>query len=50
VQALGLRTVWCLPAGARELVYLDTTRAAEGDPAGALEGLAALVAYAAALG
>jgi hypothetical protein len=46
VMALGLRTVWCLPAGAGELLYLDTTEVVEGDPNGALKTLEALVEYA----
>jgi tetratricopeptide (TPR) repeat protein len=45
VQALGLRSVWCLPTGAPDgsLLYLDTTRPATGDPADRLQGLEALL-------
>ncbi|MDB5101003.1 MAG: two component, sigma54 specific, transcriptional regulator, Fis family, partial [Cyanobacteria bacterium RYN_339] len=45
VQALGLRSVWCLPTGAASgaLLYLDTTQAAMGDPADRLQGLEALL-------
>ena len=46
VQALGLRTVWCLAAGDGALLYLDTTAMPETDPALALGGLEALVRHA----
>lgn len=51
IQALGLRTVWCLPTGTPDgaLLYLDTTAMATSDPAMALKGLEALVRYAAPL-
>ncbi|MDB5098518.1 MAG: hypothetical protein JWM80_2939, partial [Cyanobacteria bacterium RYN_339] len=48
VQALGLRTVWCLPA-AGEVVYLDTTDLALADPEGVLAQLMELLAFAAPL-
>jgi GAF domain-containing protein len=45
VQALGLRSVWCLQTGSPDgaLLYLDTTRPATGDPADRLQGLEALL-------
>jgi tetratricopeptide (TPR) repeat protein len=48
IQALGLRTVWCLPAGTADgaLLYLDTTAMANDDPAQALSGLEALLRHA----
>lgn len=47
VQALGLRTVWCLPVGTPDgaLVYLDTTRIAIADPARVLQALETLVGF-----
>lgn len=48
IQALGLRTVWCLAAGTPDgaLLYLDTTEMATSDPALALQGLEALLRHA----
>jgi hypothetical protein len=51
IQALGLRTVWCIATGTSDgaLLYLDTTAMATTDPALTLKGLEALVKYAAPL-
>lgn len=48
IQALGLRTVWCLPTGTADgaLLYLDTTAMAAADPAQSLPGLEALLRHA----
>lgn len=48
IQALGLRTVWCLPVGTPDgaLLYLDTTAMATADPAQSLPGLEALLRHA----
>jgi GAF domain-containing protein len=48
IQALGLRTVWCLAAGTPDgaLLYLDTTAMATSDPALALQGLETLLRHA----
>ena len=48
VQALGLRTVWCLPTGLSDnsVVYLDAERAESGDAAAELAVVEALLAYA----
>jgi hypothetical protein len=51
VQALGLRTVWCVPVrdAAGSLVYLDTGAIAQADPAAGLRAVEALVAHVAPL-
>ncbi|MNS86209.1 hypothetical protein D3C72_1201070 [compost metagenome] len=48
IQALGLRTVWCLAAGTPDgaLLYLDTTEMATADPANAIRGLETLLRHA----
>ncbi|HEY9720650.1 MAG TPA: GAF domain-containing protein, partial [Oscillatoriaceae cyanobacterium] len=47
VQALGLRTVWCLPVGTPDgaIIYLDTTKIAIADPTRVLQALETLVAF-----
>ena len=51
VQALGLRTVWCVPVpgGSGALIYLDTAEVAQADPAAALRAIEDLVARTAPL-
>ena len=51
IQALGLKTLWCLPAAqpAGALVYLDSSGPMAADPAPALATLEALLAYAGSL-
>ncbi|MDB5099745.1 MAG: Fis family transcriptional regulator, partial [Cyanobacteria bacterium RYN_339] len=49
VQALGLRTVWCVPAGDAGVVYLDAARMIEADPDDGLRAVEALVGFASGL-
>jgi GAF domain-containing protein len=49
VQALGLRTVWCVPAGTAGVVYLDAARMIEADPGDGLRAVEALVGFASGL-
>ncbi|MDB5098172.1 MAG: protein kinase [Cyanobacteria bacterium RYN_339] len=46
VQALGARTVWCLPAGGGEVLYFDAGRVDARDPEALLPEVQALLAFA----